>query len=438
MSKIRNVFILSLPFVLLSCANSFGSSIKTNSKEEDLASSVDSSEAIKHLSQLKVNGTKILNSNNEEIYLRGINAGGYLVTEDWMCPIILSEGEVDHKTITNTLVDRFGEEETLKIWETYRNNYWTEYDFEQCKKMGMTAIRLPFTYMSVDPLYNNVPSIEGQKYNFTILDNFIKGAEENGLYTILDLHGAYGSQNGYDHSGEILELEDVDFYSNEENMNKTLELWEATAEHYSGNPSIAAFDILNEPGERGSATGEKHWNYFDRCYDAIREIDPSRVIVFESCWEAENLPSPSKYGWENCIYSFHNYTSTTKVEENRTRYQDKINSVEAMNFNVPLYMGEFNCYTSEESWNAVLDMMNEAGWNWTDWTHKINVSPNEKPLHQGWGIFNTAVDPIVGDVDDLNTIYQKLDLIRTDSIETFKSTFSSNNTLYNVLKEHLN
>lgn len=144
----------------------------------------------------------------------------------------------------------------------------------------MNVIILPFTYMSVDTEYCNVEN-NNQKYNFSILDNFIARAKQYGLYTILDLHGAYGSQNGHDHSGES--KDNVDFYSNSENKDKTKDLWKTLANHYKGNPSVAGYDILNEPGEKSQSTTEIHWNYFNELYQEIRKIDNDHIIIFESC-----------------------------------------------------------------------------------------------------------------------------------------------------------
>ena len=82
------------------------------------------------------------------------------------------------------------------------------------------------------------------------------------------MHGVYGSQNGKDHSGQIIDnIEDIDFYTNEEKIGKTIDLWEALTEHFLGAPTIAAFDILNEPGELAGSTSERHWKVFDRIYD---------------------------------------------------------------------------------------------------------------------------------------------------------------------------
>ena len=82
--------------------------------------------------------------------LRGTNIGGYLVIEQWMTAVKGSSatGYLDHKTVTNLFLQRFGEEKTLDLWAYYRDNYFTDQDFDTIKALGMNLIRLPFTYMA--------------------------------------------------------------------------------------------------------------------------------------------------------------------------------------------------------------------------------------------------------------------------------------------------
>lgn len=71
---------------------------------------------------------------------------------------------------------------------------------------------------------------------FSRLDWFVEQASKRGIYVILDLHGAFGSQNGQDHSGEVIDnVSDVTFFSNDTLKNQTLELWKVVAARYAGN-----------------------------------------------------------------------------------------------------------------------------------------------------------------------------------------------------------
>ena len=192
------------------------------------------------------------------------------------------------------------------------------------------------------------------------MDEFVSKAAEYGMYTVLDLHGAYGSQNGQDHSGqEFGSKEEVDFYSNERMQTLTVNLWSALSKHYKDNPAVAGYDILNEPGEKGGLTGEAHWNFYDKVYDVIRANGDEHIVIFESCWEWYNLPKPSQYGWENCIYSFHHYVGDNlTVDGHNENWNNKLSGIEEQNFNLPLQMGEFTAYNSYEKWEKTLELLN--------------------------------------------------------------------------------
>ena len=370
---------------------------------------------------LKVNGTEVRKNygNGDTVMLRGTNAGGYFVGEEWM----ISMGAKDYKTASQVLADRFGEETMQELWAYYRSYFWNDQDFKNCADMGMTAIRLPFTYMNVDYKQDG-------NYDFAALDDFVRGAAKYGIYTILDLHGAYGSQNGMDHSGEEIESDtDVDFYSNEEKKAKTVALWEALARHYLGNPAIAAFDLLNEPGIKNGTTDWWHYDYYDVLYKAIRAIDGDRIIIFESCWSGANLPHPSERRWENCMYSFHHYTNMGDSQPHLESFEDRLAEVAGRNFGVPVYMGEFTAYSNEESWVKTLELMNEYGWHWTSWTYKTSWDLG------GWGIYCASAEKPDLENDSIDELKNKW---RGNSSRWAKaSTLVSGKLIKDVIKEAL-
>lgn len=364
---------------------------------------------------------KIMNTNQEEVYLRGVNAGGLFVTEHWMTGFLYNtQPSNDYHSLTQTFLKRFGEKKTKKLWNEYRANWWSKADFKNCADMGINVIRLPFTYMTVD--FAAVTGYEhaGENYDFSALDDFVNTAAKYGMYTILDLHGAYGSQNGKDHSGEI--KDNVDFYSNEQMKGLTVNLWRALASHYKDNAAVAGYDILNEPGEHAGTTSERHWNFYNRVYQAIRGADDGHVIIMESCWDGENLPRLSTYGWENCMYSFHHYpdgADKLSVDQHMSSWTSKMSEIMSWEFGVPLQMGEFTCYTSAGKWEKTLSLLNEHGWHWASWAYKVWGN-------MPWGIYNVIgenADKIDAANDSYDEIMKKFRILRTGSDTVQAYTF---------------
>lgn len=401
-----------------------------------------------NLSFLKTDGDRVVDADGNSVILRGVNAGGLFVIEQWMNGFAKSSSDKsdivckDHKTVSKVFAERFGREKAQELWRVYSSNWWSAADFQNCADMGMNVIRLPFTYMNVD-FGATFDYAEAGRYDFSCLDEFVETAADYGLYTILDLHGAYGSQNGQDHSGESLPYTEVDFYSNEDMQGLTVDLWRALAKHFKDNNAVAGYDILNEPAEKINAdndtcsTEERHFAVFDRIYDAIREEDEEHIVIFESCWEGYNLPQPSQYGWENCMYSFHHYSKCSdgqSYEKHCKSFDDKLANVAAQQFGVPLYMGEFTAYDSEEQWDYTLKLLNDNGWHWTSWTYKIDSSWG----NSAWGIFCLTADAeskVNAHTDSYDAIVEKFRGLATTA-QSPRSTFRSGRTLFELIAEY--
>ena len=89
---------------------------------------VSAREALGSNDFLKVNGTQIRKQKGtgDIVYLRGTNAGGWLVQEDWMN----STNASDQKTMMTTLANRFGASKRDELVSTYENNYWTTWSYK--------------------------------------------------------------------------------------------------------------------------------------------------------------------------------------------------------------------------------------------------------------------------------------------------------------------
>ena len=346
---------------------------------------------------LKVNGTKIRNRSGQgsEIYLRGTNAGGLFVKENWQN----STESADQKTELETLINRFGESKAYELLEYYKDNFWTESDFDKCAEMGMSVIRLPFTYMNIYKKSGNDWVVRSDA--FTRMDWFVEQCSKRGIYVILDLHGAFGSQNGQDHSGQVIDnVNDVTFFYNDTLKNQTLDLWKLVAGHYRGNPAVAGYDTLNEPGEKAGTTTTRHWEFYNQMYNAIRSVDPDHIVIMESCWGTGNLPNPSTYGWTNVVYEYHNYPWGNETDEKldalKSSVDSFVNSVNNANYGVPTFVGEFTCFEAWNAWAYWPEKFNQAGYHYTSWTYKTHYMGS-------WGIFNqkgTAKANVASDSED--------------------------------------
>ncbi|MFR7761520.1 MAG: RICIN domain-containing protein [Eubacterium sp.] len=243
------------------------------------------------------------------------------------------------------------------------------------------------------------------------------------MYVILDMHGAFGSQNGMDHSGEINDGKQL--YYNQSNKDKTLNLWKKIAEHFKGNPAVAAYDILNEPGIKAAATYSLHWDFYNEIYNTIRSKDRNHIIIMESCWDADNLPRPSQYGWTNVAYEYHYYpwSAQNSSDAQKSYFSSKVSDIANHNYGVPTFVGEFTCFEQAEGWKAAMSTFNSQGWHWTTWSYKVTGNSS-------WGIYNHNPEKVDIYNDSADTIKNKWSAVGT-------ANGWKNDKIYNLVKPYL-
>ncbi|MHB8127731.1 MAG: glycoside hydrolase family 5 protein [Mobilitalea sp.] len=351
------------------------------------------------------------------VTLHGTNIGGWQVMEAWMCPT----NATDQVTAITTLTQRFGKEKAEELIKIYEKFWWQEQDFDQIKKLNFNVLRLPISYY-------NLLDEEGLLREDTLAtyDWFVKECEERDIYVILDLHAAPGSQNGRDHSGD---KSGSKLFTDETAQNLTVSLWEQLAKHYKGNPTIAGYDLLNEP----EGTEQERWPwggvqlpFYDRLYQAIRAIDPDHLIIFNAVWEPTNMPNPVEFGWENVMYEYHYYCwdGTDNAVAQRGFTSSKVANDNRAGHEVPVLIGEFTLFDKLQSWEHALNSYEENGWSWTTWTYKTVDQGN-------WGIFNStsATTPKVNIYNDsAEIIADKWSKVGTEE------SFTKNKYLYDLLR----
>ena len=359
-------------------------------------------------------------SGGRRIVLRGVNAGGWLVTENWMCPNKVAASETE---TYESFVQRFGRERADELYEVYRDSWWGEEDFANIRSLGMNVIRLPLGW-------RELMTAEGEmlEAGFRRIDWFIDRAAHHGLYTILDLHAAPGSQNGRDHSGEVRFAKT---FFDEKYLDLTCRLWRTLASRYRDNRWVAAYDLVNEPeGKVGGLSSDPAVEKgIDRLYRSVREIDSDHLIMIGACWDPCHLPPPAKYGWKNVAYEYHFYAwgaekDSRKILENLEMHRDRERKD---GHKVPVYVGEFTFFV-DEAWEQCLQLMAEEGWSWSVWTWK-NTSPN-----YNWGLWRGYYHS------------PETDALKSDDFETVKrkwramgkrGVFQRNRRVTDIIRRHI-
>ena len=398
----------------------------------------------------------LYDKDGNKIILKGVNAGNILLQEGWMSPFCSGakkdkDGNLSKDKDGNLTYDEFAEETFLEglnsnpnlnddldnLKEYYYKSFFDENDFKIIKEeLGLNTIRLPFYWRNI---LNDDLTRKEEDVAFKYLDWFLTNCKNNNLYCVLDLHGVKGSQNGYEHSGYI--IDNPRFWDNEEYIASAIDIWDYVSDHYSNvrsdlAPYIATYDILNEPQNQkiDGKTDEKCHKVFDKIYKTIRNNNDNHLITIEGCWDFQTLPKPDDYGWKNVMYEYHFYN--WQHDDISTQIYKAYHMCKNIgkDYNVPVLIGEFNCFEDKEAWNfTIKDWYDEFNYNWTVWNYKTTVTGW---WSSSWGVYTANLNV------DVSKEETKCD-VRTCTKEEFKATCDKlktskcqTYTLYNILMDY--
>jgi endoglucanase len=156
-------------------------------------------------------------------------------------------------------------------WWHLGSTRYSESDMQDQAQWGANAARLAFSFPDLeDPAHPGVWNTVG----FREMDDVVKWGAKYHVYIILDMHETPGGQNGslYDDGGGNRLWNDpacqADFIA----------LWQEIARRYRDDPTIAAYELMNEP-DTGQAPANALAKLCRKAIDAIRTIDPNKIIV---------------------------------------------------------------------------------------------------------------------------------------------------------------
>ncbi|HKC35930.1 MAG TPA: cellulase family glycosylhydrolase, partial [Chitinophagaceae bacterium] len=313
------------------------------------------------------NGT-IRNGSDQEIILRGVGLGGWMLQEPYM--LKLSGAAMAQHEIKKKITDLVGETNTRKFYDAWLNNHCTKADIDSLAAWGFNSVRLPM-HFNLFTLPVEKEPVKGKNTwlskGFTLTDSLLSWCKANHIYLILDLHAAPGGQ-GNDNAISDRDASKLSLWQDEANKQKTIALWQKLAAHYASEEWIGGYDIINEPNwgfdnekDRNGCAEKNNIPLKKLLKDitaAIRKADKQHIIFIEgNCW-GNNYDGMFPLWDDNTVISFHKYWN----------YNDKASIQKFLDIrttnNVPIWLGE----TGENSNAWFTDMLtlletNKIGWN---------------------------------------------------------------------------
>ena len=319
-------------------------------------------------------GQKIVDGNGQEILLRGVGLGSWLLPEGYMW-CFPNEGDRPRR-IEGMVEALLGKEKALDFWTSHFTNYIAEKDIEQIAKEGFNSLRLPINARFL----MDEATFAYHENHFLIIDQFLDWCEKHNIYVILDLHGALGGQTGTNIDDSAHDQPDL--FTNPLYQDMTVKLWRTLAERYNKRTIIAAYDLLNEPLPNWfSQYNEQILPLYERIITAIREVDPCHMITLQGVhWSTDWSIFSKDLPDDNLLLQFHKYWNNPDTESISQYLKAR------EEWNVPIFMGEGG--ENNKNWyTGAFRLFEDHNISWNFWTwKKMNTtnSPCSIKKPDGW------------------------------------------------------
>ena len=296
---------------------------------------------------LHTDGVRIVNSDGNEIILRGWGAGNWMNPEGFMIGIgtqymgrsmdpgcTLPLRYQSARSVTQTVREMCGSKYAEEFWPRWWQMQLTEDDIKAMAELGYNSVRLCLTSWALMP---DEPEITFDERGFAELERVIKLCEKYRIYAIIDMHGAVAGQSGLACDDGIDNIPHM--FMEPESRERCLVLWEEIARRYGDREIVAGYDLLNEPISIG------RWHkyipelcaFYDECIARMRKYDKNHIMFLEGPMFSTNMrPFNRQYDpeYNNWAISVHMYHYSPEIRDlyKFIAVRDRLN--------VPVWIGE--------------------------------------------------------------------------------------------------
>lgn len=262
---------------------------------------------------------------------------------------------------------------------------WGREYFEEIAAWNANVVRIP-----VHPVWWRE---KGEDAFLAMLDDAVRWSAELGMYVIIDWHSIGNPLTNVYHRPIYLT-----------DQGETFRFWYAVAERYKDNPTVACYELWNEPTNREGRMGRLPWSeykqYMEDLIYMIRKIDPGAIpLVAGFNWGYDlSAVRQDPIEFEGVGYVAHPYPQK-REQPWEPKWQEDWGFVAEK---YPLVCTEFGFMSEdgpgahipvigdEEYGEALISFFEERGISWTAWVFDAQWSPqlisdweNYTPTRQG-------------------------------------------------------
>lgn len=342
---------------------------------------------------LRVSGKNIVDADNTNIILRGINLGNWLVNESYMMNTPSNTMGLEREMRVQMLDVLGGDQTKLDaFYAAFHTNYVQKIDIDKINEWGMNSIRLPLDETKLGSYNSTTQVYTPNEKGFAQIDSVLKWARPHNIYVVLDMHRMPGG--GHAAMDE--------FWASTQLQDQFVAAWRVIADRYKNDDLVAGYDLMNEPNHdfADNNLNKPLLNILKRATSAIREVDTRHIVFIEGnsySWDFRGLKVP----WDaNMVYAFHKYLSGWQVGDYDVNEMISLRN----GTNRPVWNGE----TGENSnlWLTNMAKRYEAeGIGWCVWPAKkfgsvvgplaVPISPLYSALCNYWNYKADTTKPYV-------------------------------------------
>ncbi|KAI0099259.1 glycoside hydrolase family 5 protein [Nemania sp. FL0031] len=225
--------------------------------------------------------------------IRGVNLGSLFIIEEWFAKDEWASMGCKGYYDEWSCVEALGQEAADAAWDTHWKSWITEDDIMEMVSYGLNTIRIPVGFWIKEDL---VLSDEyyprgGLKY----LDRLVGWASDAGLYVIMDLHGAPGSQSpNEEFTGHGTANPGFFTAANYERANKFLEWMTERIHTNTAYRTVGMIEVINEPIKRrvnATDADDMLKNFYPAAWDRIRGRESELGIAKEDMLHIQYMGS---------------------------------------------------------------------------------------------------------------------------------------------------
>ncbi|KAF2438066.1 glycoside hydrolase family 5 protein [Karstenula rhodostoma CBS 690.94] len=258
--------------------------------------------------------------------IRGVNVGGWLNLEPFITPSFFESYSVRDNIIDEwTLIQKLGGPSQAKqTLEKHYSSFITRQDFVDIRSAGFDHVRIPFGYWMVK-------TYDGDQYVGQVAWRYllrgIEYARQQGLRINLDMHGAPGSQNGWNHSGRQGVIGWLNGTDGETNANRWLDIHHKLAVFFAQDRYkniVTMYGLVNEPRMVDLNTDDViKWS--QKAITQIRKDGIKAIIVFGDGFRGlDNWKDSPLQTNDDLLLDVHQYV-IFNLDQIQLNHTDKLN-----------------------------------------------------------------------------------------------------------------